>query len=205
MARMSDAEARQVILAAFAQRGITPNLAATQAVQAIGRFEGAYGSAFGGWKNWGAVQCRASPPCPPNCVELTDTHADGTPYRWCYRVYPSHVDGAADLIRELYRRDGVPQALAAGDADRIANRMRAAGYFEAPESRYAKAIENNARDIAASLGEPRLVRRGGPGPGAPGPGTRPSSSGGSLAGPILFAAFLFGIARWKTNARRTRY
>ncbi len=213
MARMTDAEARSVVLAAFAKRGIQPNLQAAQAVQAIGRFEGAYGSAYGNWKNWGAIQCTSAPPCPPNCVELTDTHADGTPYRWCYRVYLTHVDGAADLVRELYRRQGVPDALAAGDAQLIAKRMRATGYFEATEDRYAKAIANNAKEIADNLSEPLVVAIGGvptrPEPGVPRPAptlpTRPPAEGPrrTSAAPALVAIAVvgaFALHKARSNA-----
>ena len=57
-------------------------------------------------------------------------------------------------MRELYRRDGVPEALKSGSATGIATAMRATGYFEAPVKRYAKGILGNAKSIAASLGEP---------------------------------------------------
>ncbi len=60
-------------------------------------------------------------------------------------------------MRELYRRDGVPEALKSGSATGIATAMRATGYFEAPVKRYAKGILGNAKSIAASLGEPQHV------------------------------------------------
>ena len=65
------------------------------------------------------------------------------------------------MIREVWRRPGVPAAAAAGDATAVATYMRAGGYFEAPAATYALAIERNARDIAANLDEPQLVIRGG--------------------------------------------
>ncbi len=205
MARMPDSEARAVLLEAFELRGITPTLPELQVAQAIARFEGGYG---GGWKdagvgsnNWGAVQCGHTAPCGPGCFEYGDTHADGTGYRGCFRIYETPAKGAADFLRELYRREGVPEAMRAGDATRVAQRMRETGYFEAPAARYALAIENNAKDLAAQLGEPLKVRRGG-GLVSP-PATK--SSGGGIGGPLLFAAFLWGVARWKTNSRRTRY
>ena len=162
----------------------------------IGRFEGNYGLAFGNANNWGAIQCSSPPPCPPTCVELTDTHADGSTYQWCYRRYPTSVDGAADLVRELYRRDGVPEALASGDAARIANRMRASRYFEAPEARYAKAIATNATTIATNLGEPLVVAIGGVPTPAPPPGAPPAPPGTrtSTLGPAVITAGALGAA-----------
>jgi hypothetical protein len=207
MAMMADSEARAVLIAAFAQRGIAPNLHATQAVQAIGRFEGNYGYAFGGANNWGAVQCTSPPPCPPTCVELTDTHADGTKYQWCYRRYPTPVDGAADLVRELYRRDGVPEALALGDARLIAERMRAAGYFEAPAERYAKTIAGNAETIARNIGEPLVVAIGGvpmpppaPGPVIPTtPRDKPTRKGSGAAVLVLAGVGVYGLLKARSS------
>lgn len=188
---MSDAEARAVLQQAFAARGLPPpSLSELQGVGAIGRFEGRYGSAFGGANNWGAVQCVGKPPCDPaKCVEAGDSHADGSKYRACFRKYPTPVDGAADLIRELYRRPGVPEAMRAGDATAVARAMRAARYFEAPESQYAKGIELNAAAIAQSIGEPVAMKRGGV---AVAPPPKPSGGGalGALAAFVLSLAFL---------------
>lgn len=157
---MSDGQAREVVRAAFAKRGLdSPRLSELQGVQAIGRFEGRYGS----WKaanNWGAVQC-GRPPCPGDCFEHGDTDAEGVPYSACFRIYPSPVAGAADLVRELYRRAGVPEAMRAGNADLIAHHMRKTGYFEAPEKLYAKAIASNAKQIALNNNEPLQVVRAG--------------------------------------------
>lgn len=166
--KMTDAQAREVLPAAFEVRGLPPpNASAVQAVQAIARFEGGYGHAWGA-RNWGAVQCKERAPCPPHCVEVTDSDAAGVPYQACMRIYPTHVDGAADLVRQLYRREGVPEALAAGVATRIAERMRATAYFEAPAHKYARAIADNAASIAKSIGEPLAVHLHAPGPAGSG-------------------------------------
>lgn len=192
---LDDASARAVLLEAFERQNLRPNAAALQAVQAIGRFEGNYGIAFGGANNWGAIQCGAAPPCPPDCVELTDTHADGSKYQWCYRIYPTRVDGAADLIRELYRRPGVPEALASGDALAVATAMRESHYFEATAANYALAIERNAETIATNLEEPWIVKRGG----------RYGGSDGSPWAPVfLFGALVWGLHRWRVNSAKAR-
>ncbi len=166
MSPESDRQARGVLRAAFAQRGMAaPSLPELQAAQAIGRFEGGYGKGWGqagaGSHNWGAVQCGHLAPCGAGCFEYGDSHADGTGYRGCFKRYDSGVAGAADLLHELYRRDGVPDALRAGDASRIASAMRKSGYFEARADRYAKAIELHASALSVSLGEPHVVVRGG--------------------------------------------
>lgn len=165
MPRMPDTEARAILEEAFASRGQTPTLAELQAAQAVARFEGGYG---GGWKddgigshNWGAIQCGHTAPCEPGCFEYGDSHADGSGYRGCFRIYDSDVAGAAALLHELYRRADVPEAMVAGDATRVAEAMRATGYFEAPASSYAAAVEAHAGAIAEALGEPHLVVRGG--------------------------------------------
>lgn len=166
MSPASDRQARGVLVAAFAKRGmLAPTLPELQAAQAIGRFEGGYGKGWGeagaGSHNWGAVQCGHMAPCGPGCFEYGDSHADGSGYRGCFKRYESGVDGAAGLLHELYRRDGVPAAMRAGDAWRIAHAMRKTGYFEAPTGRYAKAIELHASALAVSVDEPHVVVRGG--------------------------------------------
>jgi hypothetical protein len=200
---MGDGEARQVVRAAFAKRGMdSPRLAELQAAQAIGRFEGRYGS----WKaanNWGAIQCGA-PPCPENCFGHGDTDAEGVAYAACFRIYATPVDGAADLVRELYRREGVPEAMEQGNADLIAHRMRATGYFEAPEKLYAKAIASNAKQIALNNGEPlRVVRAGDI--KQPLPVELVDDDDGAGAGIGIFAAGFFvfaGVARAWINRGR---
>ena len=159
-----DREARPVLLEAYRLRGLpAPSLAELQTAQAIARFEGGYGL---GWPkriqppphNWGAVQCGHVAPCGPGCFEHLDHHADGSAYMGCFRRYPSRVAGAADFLRQLYRRTGVPEAMRKGDAMATATAMRSTGYFEAPANRYAQAIADNAAAIAASLGERTAVQ-----------------------------------------------
>jgi len=195
---MTDSEARAVLLEAFAARGIvSPTLAELQGVGAIGRFEGRYGSGFGpGVNNWGAIQCQQRPPCDPaKCIEHIDTHADGSKYGACFRRYPTPAAGAADLIRELYRRPGVPEAMRAGDASAVAHAMRATGYFEAPESNYALGIEKNAESIAASLGEPAVMRRGG------GAVVVPSDDGPGLGAVFTMLGLAIALAKARGGRR----
>lgn len=151
---LSHSQARDVLELAFEARGIKPSARELQAVQAIAHLESFYGSKA---NNWGSIQSNQSPPCGPNAIELTDTHADGTPYQWCYRAYPTPQAGAEDLLAQLYRRKGVPQALKDGTGLEVAQAMRATGYFEAPADRYGKGITDRARLISEALKEPFLL------------------------------------------------
>jgi len=165
VSQLSDQQARAILVAAYRKRGVErPTLAEVQAVQAIARFEGGYGRRWDGagieHNNWGAVQCLRKAPCPDGCFQYTDSDHRGVNYQGCFRRYQSPVDGAADLIMELYRRDQVPEALQTGDARAIAHRMKAARYFTAAVEDYARAMEMNAKDIAEAVGEPHLVYRG---------------------------------------------
>jgi hypothetical protein len=163
---LSHAEARDVLSRAFAAREIKPSRHELQAVQAIGHLESSYGSTA---NNWGSVQVGHGPPCGDDSVELTDTHEDGTPYQWCYRAYSTPQAGAEGLIKELYRRKGVPDALRTGSGREIARAMRATGYFEAPAELYGKGIEARGLLISKALSEPFLL------------GANSTSSSGGLA------------------------
>lgn len=164
---MSDRAARDVLLSIW--HGVTkedPALPELQIVQAIGRFEGGYGAPNSppGWpaNNWGAVQCRHGPPCVEGeCSEIGDTHADGSSYRYCYRIYPTPEAGAAHLVRLLtVDRPNVLLEAKKGSAQGVAEAMRKTGYFEAPADKYAKAIYSNAKTIAANMGEQLMVSLG---------------------------------------------
>lgn len=190
---MSDLEARDVVRQAFAARELpAPTMAELQGVQAIGRFEGMYGSGIkGATNNWGAVHCNAVPPCPEDCAPGKDSHPDGQKYAICFRVYADPVAGAADMLRELYRRKGVPEAMKAGDALAVAHAMHKARYFEAPPKLYAQAIERNAAKIAKSLGEPHVMVRGG---GKVQPPADDDGGGGAL----LLWLGLGTVVAWRT-------
>lgn len=108
--------ARGVIQAAFPKvMGRAPTESEIQAVQAIAHLESSYGR---GWKgkakgsnNWGAIQCgscKKNGRCDPN---TSFEHRDSTPqpdgtnkwYVTCFKKYPTPEEGAADLIKTLFR------------------------------------------------------------------------------------------------------
>ncbi|HUU96630.1 MAG TPA: hypothetical protein VM487_12895 [Phycisphaerae bacterium] len=202
---LSDAEARSVLLQAFEARGLPPpQLSELQGVGAIGRLEGGYGSALGGINNWGMVQCKTRPPCPPGCAETTDKNAAGVAYQGCFRVYDSPLEGATDMLREIYRRPGTPEAMRAGDALAVAATMRAAGYFEASAAYYAKGIASNASHIAKVLGEPlKMTLKGATSPTSPATPRPSSSTSIVLPGLLAFGFLLLRFGNLKNHALRT--
>lgn len=125
--------------------------------------------------NWGAVQA-GKPPCnPATSFEASDTHADGTPYTFCYKKYATPEDGAKDLLRQFtIRRPTGWNAAAVGDIDAA---IKAWGkkdpvtgtglYFEQGYESRAKGTLQRVQAIAAALGEPVRATRGGPPSSAP--------------------------------------
>jgi len=156
---MTDASARAILRFVWPGR----SLAEYQAVQAIGRFEGNYGSAFAAANNWGASQtgARADGSCPIGTTPTTDHDASGHAYTACIFRFPTPQAGALSLVRALTapRRPRVGAALWSGDPFRIARAMSRSGYMAAKPELYAVAIERNASTIARALREPLRIRR----------------------------------------------
>lgn len=172
------AEARATLLRVWPSWALgEPTPAAVQAMQAVALLESSYGR---GWKkgspmesshNWGAVQTKAKPPCPAGTALQGDTHADGTPYTVCFKVYPDDDAGALDMLATVRRIWG-PRRLAAlstGDADRFADAQIGSGYTEGRgktlrdrkiayrDGNFLPAI----RSVAKSLGEPVMWTKSG--------------------------------------------
>lgn len=154
---LSHSEARTVLRAAFASRGLDPSPRELQAVQAVGSLESYYGKRYR--NNWGNIQCGRKFPCPEGCVEGGDLDAQGVPYEVCFRVYDTPEEGAAALVQTLYKRPGVPEALKYGSAQEIADAMRATGYYEAPATQYGAGLASRAKALATELGEDYLLSR----------------------------------------------
>lgn len=150
--------ARSIVTAAFKQAiGREPTLAELQYGQAVCWLETRYGKgwkpAMSGAKNWGAVQCRGSAQVSGqsvllggvdadaepiatgagDCIEYEDSFADGTRYKVSFRAYASDVDGAADVMRHVFKlRPRTAQALAekGATAFRASWAMRRERYYE---------------------------------------------------------------------------
>ncbi len=144
--------------------GLVPSLGERQYLQAVGCLESTYG---GGWKgagvgynNIGAIQ-GGRPPCDPATeFETGDTHEDGTGYRWCYKKYPTLLDGWIDLVRTLYvkgggyDRSGVRLLAANNEFMKAVEEQRRTHYFEAPLTRYQGSIDSCLKELTSVLGEP---------------------------------------------------
>lgn len=198
--------ARQISRAAWAavRPAQAPSLGELQAVEAVGGHEGVFGLATkpAGWdrtKNWGAIQRTGTPTALD--LPFTDTHADGTKYTAYFKGYSSHLEAAKDLIHELTTmRPSVGAVLSSGDYAEIAKRMRSSHYFEDDPSKYAGALEEHAKAIAAANGE-ELVK----------PGLGLFGNGGGIVqasageGPSFFALAVVGAAvalvSWKVYQR----
>jgi len=162
---LSHAQARDVLLRAYEVRGLpAPKLGERQIAQAIGFFEGRYGSAWNNANNWGAVQSYGNPPCPEGYREIDERTRDGKPRRSCLDVYPDPVTGAGAMLHQLYRRKGVPEAMRAGSAYKTAERMYQTKYYSGTKGTdedriagYAQIIYDVSRSTARKLGERHAV------------------------------------------------
>jgi hypothetical protein len=218
-------ETRAVLSAAWDRvPGLPPKTnAALQMVQAIAKFEG--GNGEGCWHhcagvchNWGAVQMPGSPTthdgseptCPAGSAPCVDTHptADGgdVSFGVCFKTYDSRDAGAEDYLRTLILRSADTAAqVGSGNADAMAKAMYASHYFgghgATAEQRidgYAEAIARNAGDVAASLDEAVLVKRGNPDAA---PGAMPLASGVLLFGGLSVLGW-WAVRQWKKRQRR---
>lgn len=113
------------------------NLFALGIAQAIGLMEGAH---YGHWgpgnasNNWGAITAQGfdkkTGKCPPGTFSHEDSSFEAGKYVTCFRLYPTSLDGAKDLLRELYiNRPAVFQAAVEGDVRGVAEEMYATGYY----------------------------------------------------------------------------
>lgn len=170
---------------ALAESTSIPPIGMLQIIGAQAHLESGYGKSqytnkltnekSGVINNWGAVQA-GPPPCDPaKGFEATDTNSKGEPYQYCYKKYATPADGAFDMIRQMtIRRPYSWEAMAQGDIDLWATRMRAKDpitgiglYFEQSVEGRAKGIEQRVASIAAALDEPIRATRGGPPTNAP--------------------------------------
>jgi len=134
---VNDQEAKEVLTVAYqGLLGDDVNLFALGIAQAIGLMEGSYGK----WgpnnasNNWGAITAsgydKATDTCPPGTFKHGDSSAEAGQYQTCFRLYPTSLDGATDLLRELYvNRPAVFDAAQIGDIRGVAQEMYASGYY----------------------------------------------------------------------------
>jgi hypothetical protein len=129
---------------------------AVQAAHAIALLETSLGAwpgvpAMASSHNWGAVQVPGvHPPCPPGSQESGDTHANGSKYRACFRVYPDDAAGVADFLGVLFAGRARRAALETGDADELARAM-------VTPPAYAEAFPPGDRGGVQGAGRGRVV------------------------------------------------
>lgn len=143
--------ARDILTQAFKQTmGRDPTVAELQLAQAVSWHESNYGR---GWKadknpdgratssnNWGAVQSGMpkGSACPVNSFMYTDTHPTtagvNVPYQVCFKTYPTPVDGAADVVKLLFksksRGPGITEAARTGSVNDFSTIMYDTKYYE---------------------------------------------------------------------------
>jgi len=171
--RISHAQAKAITIAAFRDAmGRMPTMCERHAVQVVSLAESQYGA---GWKgegigshNWGAVQA-GKPPCNPNRSFLyTDSHPnpDGTSTRYqiCFRRYPNHESGAADVVKILNRMDIFDKLKHECSMRNLSTSMFDAGYYEGFGRNREERINNHIKyltrfykQMTKSLGEPAIL------------------------------------------------
>ncbi len=107
--------------------GAPPPWPALLLLLAQSRGEGEWGGLSGvdaegqwGGNNWGAVQAKMGPPCPPGTFGHGDSRPTASgqqqPFPWCFVAYPTLDDGARDfLLHALMYRRSAHRALLTGD------------------------------------------------------------------------------------------
>lgn len=171
---MNHKEARDALEAGYQlQLFTTPTLTELQFAQAVSYHETKYGRAWSGVgsgsHNWGAVQCAGKPPCDlAQCFPWGDSNPndDGTstPYMGCFRKYPTDVEGAAGVLKELYtKRKLVREAAQTGSLIGGVQEMYDATYFTGFGKNERERVNNYfvpvyaaLCKIAVVLGEPML-------------------------------------------------
>lgn len=159
---MNHQDARNAVTVAFRQVFMRePTRSEAQLVQAVGFLESRYGRAWQGAgvgsNNWGAIQYGRTPCDPAVSFEYTDTspQPDGTsrPYRICFKRYAGPADGAADLVKTVYkRRPSVLAAATAGDAYAFSAAMYDTRYYEGFGPTREARIANHHRAMVKILG-----------------------------------------------------
>lgn len=112
--------ARQILEEAFlAVMGREATPAEMQYLQSVAVLETGYGNTWKrnmiGSNNWGAIHCPGNRQNDPNCVQYTDSHPDGTQFTVSFKKYDTPKEGAADLVRKIFKdRPKTAAALANG-------------------------------------------------------------------------------------------
>ena len=156
-------EARSVLSKAWLDvTGRVPSWKALRIALAQSRLEGSWGAWLGA-NNWGAIQTRHKPPCPPGTVQATDSYptANGqVKYEVCFKAYPTLADGARDFVFHVKKqRPKSGAAIETGNLRAYAEALYKEHYYggfgatdEERISGYVKALQVHADIIDRELG-----------------------------------------------------
>lgn len=204
-------EAREILTVAYrALFQESPSWPALRLLLAQSRQEGMWG-AFGGvdalgdpyGENWGAVQAKMGPPCPPGTFEAGDSRptAEGQkPFRWCFLGYPptdemGPLRGARDFLRHaLVYRPSAHAAARTGDPERYARALYGDGkrpYFGGFGRTKEERIQSYVTMLRAQLKE--VDRAFGLSPPPLDAAAAPSAARRSPALPLLLLAGIAGF------------
>ena len=188
------------------QQGQEPSPAELQILGAIADLESNYGRGWSGpmvgSNNWGAITCGASPDesgqCPPGCSPNKDSSPYSGEYVTCFRRWATPEEGAAGLVKLIYKWPEVVAAIQAGDIDGTSLGMRKRNYYLGTDpdplkaaATHAGSLDKRVGEIVAALGEPRAAFRGGGAtPGGEDNLASAGGAGGKAAKVVLFAALL---------------
>lgn len=174
-ARATIIEAWERVREAMARR---PTVRELVFIQAIARGESYYGR---GWQPAGAVVHGITVP-PPGGVGSNNWGAVTAGDRWSgarfqypdttdgtdktarlvwFKAFPTPVEGAANTVYELARRNGVLEAARAGDLAGAVQAMKATNYFGLSAEAYLRAVKKNVAAICNALGESDPFASGG--------------------------------------------
>ncbi len=134
---IDDQEAKEVLSVAY--QGLfgddEPNLFALGIAQAIGLMEGNYGRWGPGGKsnNWGAITSpkNSDGSCPSGTFQHGDSSFEAGKVQACFKLYPTSLEGATDLLQQLYvNRPDTFQAAINGDIREVAKTMYTSNYYQ---------------------------------------------------------------------------
>lgn len=194
MSILTDKQARDILVDAWRQVwNREPTEKEVLYTLAVARLETGYGRigqhgklAEQGMYNWANVEkAPTGNVVPSGWAEGVDSGR-----KVWFRVYPSDLEAAKGLVQNLTKRHWPTIEAMKGSAKDVAHAMKVSpAYYEAPEEKYAAAIESGAHHIQSKLGtvEPAL-------PASLPVAQKPKSK---TILPIAAAVGFVGFAYWK--------
>lgn len=174
-AKLTSQEARAIldpaVVQVFGEGVVSPR--GVDLIQGLNRYETGYGAKWNGVdcpgadtsNNWGGVKTGGAKWATANEAKCTpgksfacqDRDAAGNRWWYCFRIYATPQEGAADVVRILFKNQYTRAYLQGGGDDpaEFAAAMRRGGYFEEGLSVYAKNLADNVAIVRKDLGHDR--------------------------------------------------